>query len=62
MDAKKKYITQLNARDMQEIAAAANSHGGDGIDVIPTETGLEFSVDRDWLTRCVRRIMNGDPI
>ena len=62
MKADKRYVTQLSAMDLQEIAMAANSHGGDGVDVRPTHDGLEISVDREWLTRCVRKIMNGEPI
>ena len=62
MDANKRYVTQLSARDLQEIAMAANSHGGEGVDVMPTSDGLEISVDREWLTRCVRKIVNGEPI
>ena len=45
MDGKKRYITQITTKDMQEIAAAANAHAGDGIDVIPTSEGLEISID-----------------
>ena len=62
MDGDKKYITQLSAQDLKEIAMAANTHSGEGIDVIPTSEGLEISIDRAWLTRCVRKIMNGEPI
>lgn len=62
MDGDKKYITQLSAQDLKEIAMAANSHGGEGANVRPTSDGLEISVDREWLTRCVRKIVNGEPI
>ena len=62
MDNKKRYITQITSKDMEEIAAAANSHGGDGIDVIPTSEGLEISIDRAQFTRWVKTIMNGGTI
>ena len=62
MDGKKRYITQITTKDMQEIAAAANSHGGDGIDVTPTGDGLEISIDRAQLTRWVQAIINGGSI
>ena len=49
MDGDKKYITQLSAQDLKEIAMAANTHSGEGVDVIPTNEGLEISIDRAWL-------------
>ena len=62
MDGRKRYITQITTKDMQEIAAAANAHAGDGIDVIPTSEGLEISIDRAQFTRWVKTIMNGGTI
>lgn len=62
MNADKKHITDITRRDLQEIAAAANSYGGDGIDVDRTNDGLRVSVDRDQLTRWVKTIMNGGNI
>lgn len=62
MDADKKHITDITRRDLKEIADAANSYGGDGIDVVRTNDGLRVSVDRDQLTRWVKTIMNGGNI
>ena len=62
MDADKKHITDITRRDLKEIADAANSYGGDGIDVVRTNDGLRVSVDRDQLTRWVKTIRNGGNI
>lgn len=62
MDSRKRYITQLTVKDMAELAAAANAHGGEGIDVIPTADGLEISIDRSKFTRWVKTIINGGAI
>ena len=62
MDADKKHITDITRRDLKEIADAANSYGGDGLDVVRTNDGLRVSVDRDQLTRWVKTIMNGGNI
>lgn len=62
MDANKSHITDITRRDLEEIAAAANSYGGDGIDVDRTNDGLRISVDRGQLARWVRTIMNGGNI
>ena len=62
MDANKRHITDITRRDLAEIAAAANAHGGDGIDVAPTKDGLEISIDRGQFTRWVKTIMNGGNI
>ena len=59
MDANKKFITQITRKDLSEIAAAANSHGGDGINVVPTGDGLEISIDTEQFSRWVRVIING---
>ena len=62
MDANKKHITDITRRDLEEIADAANSYGGDGIDVERTNDGLRVSVDRGQLTRWVKTIMYGGNI
>ena len=62
MDANKKHITDITRRDLKEIAAAANSYGGDGIDIALTNDGLRVSVDRGQLTRWVKTIMSGGNI
>ena len=62
MDANKRHITDITRRDLEEIAAAANAHGGDGIDVTPSNDGLEISIDRGQFTRWVKTIMNGGAI
>ena len=62
MDANKSHITDITRRDLEEVAAAANSYGGDGIDVDRTNDGLRISVDRGQLARWVRTIMNGGNI
>ncbi len=62
MDANKKHITDITRRDLKEIADAANSYGGDGIDVVHTNDGLEISIDRGQFTRWVKTIMSGGNI
>ncbi len=62
MDANKKYLSDITRKDLEEIAAAANAHGGDGIDVTPTNDGLEISIDRGQFTRWVKTIMYGGNI
>ena len=62
MDANKKYLSDITKKDLEEIAAAANAHGGDGIDVVPTNDGLEISIDRGQFTRWVKTIMSGGNI
>ncbi len=62
MDAQKRHITEITRRDLEEIAAAANAFGGDGIDVIPTVNGLSIEIDRDQFTRWVKTIINGGNI
>ena len=59
MKADKRYITQITKQDLKEIADAANSYGGDGIDVKPTANGLEISIDKEQFSRWVRVIMQG---
>ena len=41
MTADKQHITQITKQDLREIADAANSYGGDGINVNRTGDGLE---------------------
>ena len=62
MNANKKYLSDITKKDLEEIAAAANAHGGDGIDVVPTNDGLEISIDRGPFTRWVKTIMSGGNI
>ena len=62
MNANKKYLSDITKKDLEEIAAAANAHGGDGIDVVPTNDGLEISIDRGQFTRWVKTIMSGGNI
>ena len=59
MKADKKYLTQVTRQDLSEMADAANSYGGDGIDVKRTQDGLEISIDKAQFTRWVRILMNG---
>lgn len=52
-----KHITEISRSDLRQIAAAANLHGGDGIDVTPTDAGLEISIDLEFLAMMVKRII-----
>lgn len=62
MDKDKAYITEISKADLREIAAAANTFAGDGIDVTRTDEGLMISIDRSQFTRWVKTIMNGGNI
>lgn len=62
MDRKKEYITQITKSDLEEMADAANTYSGDGIDVDHTPDGLMISIDRSQLTRWVKTIINGGTI
>ena len=55
----KKYLTQVTIQDLREIADAANSFGGDGINVRRTQDGLEISIDKAQLSRWIRVVMDG---
>ena len=59
MDADKKFITQISKKDLQEIAKAANAYSGDGINVTPTDAGLEIAIDKEQFSRWVHVIING---
>ena len=62
MNVDKQYLSQINRRDFEQITAAANMHGGDGIDINLADGGYQVSVDRDQLTRWVKTIMAGGNI
>lgn len=62
MDGKKKYLTEITRSDLMEIAMAANAHGGDGINVLPCEAGLEISIDLQFLQEVVMRILRGQSL
>lgn len=57
MDGRKKYLTEITGSDLREIAMAANSHGGDGINVMKSDSGLEISIDMQFLQEVVTRIL-----
>ena len=59
MTADKQHITQITKQDLREIADAANSYGGDGINVNRTGDGLEISIDKEQLSRWVRVLIRG---
>lgn len=59
MKSDKKYLTQITRQDLQEIADAANSFGGDGINVQRTQNGLEISIDKEQLSRWIRVVVRG---
>lgn len=52
-----KYITQITAEELREVAAAANTHGGDLVIVNRQEDGLEISVDMQQLRDFVQRVI-----
>lgn len=62
MDKNKKYITEITKADLEQLAAAANLHVGEGIDVTPTNDGLEISIDRQKLRRWIQMVIEGKPI
>lgn len=62
MDSNKTYVTQISKKDLEEIADVCNIHAGIGIEITRTDQGLEVSVDRDQLTRWVRKILQGGSI
>ena len=62
MDKNKKYITEITKDDLEQLAAAANLHAGEGIDVTPTNDGLEISIDRQKLRRWIQMVIEGKPI
>jgi len=49
MDGKKRYITQLTAKDLQEIAAAANMTAGIGIRITRNAENVEIAIDQQAL-------------
>lgn len=62
MDGKKKYLIQITGSDLREIAMAANAHGGDGINIVPCDNGLEISIDLQFLQEVVLRILRGQSL
>lgn len=62
MDADKKHITEITRRDLREIARAANARGGDGINVLANDGGLEISIDLQFLQNVVLRILRGQSL
>lgn len=62
MEPNKQYITQITARDLKEIAGAANAYPGDGIEIERTENGMLIRIDRGQLERWVKTIINGGNI
>ena len=62
MEANKQYITQITARDLKEIASAANAYPGDGIEIEHTENGMLIRIDRGQFERWVKTIINGGNI
>ena len=62
MSPDKKYLTEITRNDLREIAMAANAHGGDGINVMPSNGGLEISIDLQFLQNVVLRIMRDQPL
>lgn len=59
MNPNKSHITQITRRDLEEIARAANSYGGDGINVLKKDEGLEISIDKIQLERWIKVVVNG---
>ena len=45
----KKYLTQVSASDLKEIARAANAEGGEGIEIRAKESVNEIRIDKDQL-------------
>ena len=62
MEPNKQYITQINTRDLKEIASAANAYSGDGIEIERTENGMLIRIDRGQFERWVKTIINGGNI
>ena len=62
MDGKKKYLTQITGSDLREISMAANAHGGDGINIVQCDNGLEISIDLQFLQEVVLRILRGQSL
>ncbi len=62
MDQNKKYLIEITRSDLREIAMAANAHGGDGINIVPCDNGLEISIDLQFLQEVVLRILRGQSL
>ena len=62
MDANKKYLIEITGSDLREIAMAANAHGGDGINILKNDNGLEVSIDLQFLQEVVLRILRGQSL
>jgi len=62
MDSNKRYITQISAKDLKEIAAAANIHQGEGIVITQNESGLEVSIDLMILQNWIKNVIQGKNI
>jgi len=59
MDANKKYITQLSAKDLREIAQAANVYAGEGLIVTHNDDGICIKVDTSMLQMWIRHVIAG---
>ena len=62
MEPNKKYLIQITGSDLREIAMAANAHGGDGINIVPCDNGLEIAIDLQFLQEVVLRILRGQSL
>lgn len=62
MKADIKYITQISASDLKEIAGVVNMETGDGIQIDRSQSGLRISVDKQAIRMWVQTIINGGQI
>ena len=47
MDPNKKHITEITAKDLQELAALTHLEAGDGIEIKRNGDSIKISLDRD---------------
>lgn len=51
MTPNKEHITQITKDDLREIAAVANLKSGDGIELVPEQSGMIVRIDKEQLKR-----------
>jgi len=62
MKADIKYITQISANDLKEIAGVVNMETGDGIQIDRSQSGVRISIDKQAIRMWVQTIINGGQI